>query len=273
MPFGGEDAESYYDDGLTASMKGDLRRAAACFEKALARDPAYVTAAHQLGKCYYRMGQANRAVDLLQRVVTRKPDLAAARLDLGYALLSLGKVQEARSHFQQIIAVDPLHPRARLGMAQAAFDSGEWAAASAQARLVEQNGAANFSVLYLLGRAAKLAGNPGEAHDALTRAEKLMAKSGEMNPGQPEAHFLRGEVCFVQDQFATALEHYRVAEDRAKDNQYYTAFGENFTRLDILAKQGLCFQRLGETGRAREVGERILKLDPSHKLGRALAKL
>ncbi len=35
MAFGGDDAESYYDEGLTASMRGDLVRAVQNFEKTI----------------------------------------------------------------------------------------------------------------------------------------------------------------------------------------------------------------------------------------------
>ena len=43
MAFGGETADSYYDEGLTASMKGDLRGAIAHFEKAIQLDNSMAT--------------------------------------------------------------------------------------------------------------------------------------------------------------------------------------------------------------------------------------
>ena len=90
------------------------------------------------------------------------------------------------------------------------------------------------------------------------------------------SHFLRGEVCFVRNELASALEHYRAADDRTDGktpNRVYTAFGENFTQLDIWAKLGLCYQRLGKFDRANEMGKRILARDPNHKLGHALSEL
>ena len=61
--FGGDNAESYYDDGLTASMKGDLERAITCFEKAIHLDRSLAAAYHQIAKCYLRLGLGRRAVD------------------------------------------------------------------------------------------------------------------------------------------------------------------------------------------------------------------
>ncbi|MCH7909739.1 MAG: hypothetical protein IIB38_08995, partial [Candidatus Hydrogenedentes bacterium] len=61
MAFGGETADSYYDEGLTASIHGDLAAAASHFEKAIHLDNSMGPAYHQLGKCYTRMGRSKAA--------------------------------------------------------------------------------------------------------------------------------------------------------------------------------------------------------------------
>lgn len=276
MAFGGENAESYYDDGLTASKKGELQKAIACFERAIKLDSSYAVAYHQLGKCYMRLGQAQRAVDILMQVVRKRPNLGPARLDLGLALLSAGNTRSARKEFEQLYNLDPANARALLGLAQCAFNEGDWASALTQARGALLTGGSNFSALYLAGRAAKLAGDDVTAQECLTSAERVLQKSIEIQPDQPESHFLRGEVCFVRNELASALEHYRAADDRTDSktpDKVYTAFGENFTQLDIWAKLGLCYQRLGKFDRAHEMGKRILARDPNHKLGQALSEL
>ncbi len=273
MAFGGDNAESYYDEGLTAAMKGDMMRAIQCFDKAIRMDNTFSAAYHQLGKAYLRIGRAEQAVDLLQQVTNRRPDQIPPRLDLGYAYLSLNRIGEARQQFEQILAAEPLNPRAQLGLAHVNFDEANWDAAMEQARAALASGGKNFSALFLLGRAAKLAGDTQLAQDTLESADKLLKKSIELNPDQPEGHFLRGEVCFAREQFSTALENYRAADDRTdgkNPDRLYSAFGENFTQLDILAKMGFCYQRLGKSDRARELGEQILKRDPNHKIGQSL---
>lgn len=276
MAFGGETADSYYDDGLTASMKGDMARAIQCFERAIRLDNSYAVAYHQLGKCYLRMGHAARAVELLKQVVAKKPQLQPARLDLGYALLAIGDTREARKQFEYIYSADPSNARAQLGLAHVSFNEGDWQGAVMQARAALASGGQNFAALYLLGRAAKLAGDPVLAKESLDAAEKVIQKSVELNPDQPEGHFLRGETCFARDQLASALEHFRAADDRIDSqnaDRLYGAFGENFTQIDIWAKLGLCYQRLGKLDRAKEMGARILARNPAHKLGQSLHEL
>jgi len=276
MAFGGENAESYYDDGLTASKKGELQKAIECFERAIRLDSSYAVAYHQLGKCYMRLGQSQRAVDILTQVIRKRPNLGPARLDLGIALLAAGNTRTARKEFEQLYSLDPSNTRALLGLAQCSFNEGDWTTALIQARNALSGGGSNFSALYLAGRAAKLAGDEVTAQECLTSAERVLQKSIEIQPDQPESHFLRGEVCFVRNELASALEHYRAADDRTDGktpDKVYTAFGENFTQLDIWAKLGLCYQRLGKLERACEMGKRILARDANHKLGQALSEL
>jgi tetratricopeptide (TPR) repeat protein len=276
MAFGGENAESYYDDGLTASKKGDLVKAIECFERAIRLDSSYAVAYHQLGKCYMRLGQAQRAVDILMQVVRKRPNLGPARLDLGIALLAAGHTREARREFDQLYSLDPSNARALLGLAQCSFNEGDWPSALAQSRsALMGGGGSNFSALYLAGRAARLSGDEDAAKEMLDSADRVLQKSIEIQPDQPESHYLRGELSFVRGQLASALEYYRAADDRTDSNtpdKVYIAFGESFTQLDIWAKLGLCYQRLGKIERAEEMGKRILARDPNHKLGKALSE-
>ncbi len=270
MAFGGESAESYYDEGLTASMKGGLAQAVENFEKAIRLDNTFSAAYHQLGKCYARMGENAKAVDLLHQVVRNRPQQTAARLDLGFACLALGNIQDARNQFLQVQGLEPDNGRAQLGIAQASFHEGDWPKALSEAEAALRLGGSNFPVLYLLGRTAKLAGNIEMSYGTLNRADALLEKTLEVSGDKPESYFLRGEVAYVREKYPAALEHYKSAEKYAVENRSYSAYGENFTGSDILAKQGLCLQRLGQDALARAMGERIGALDPEHKLGKSL---
>ena len=270
MAFGGDDAESYYDDGVTASMKGDVKRAARCFEQAIKKDSSFVVAYHQLGKCYLRMGATKRAVALLHRVVEHMPNKAPFRLDLGHAYLAAGEYERAREQFQQLLGVESSRARGHLGLAQVCFATGRFEEAVRNAQMAIDLGGANFGALFILGKAGTIAKDAAVASEALERADALIEKSLELNPDQVEGYYLRGEVLFARTQYSSALEQYRAAADRARKDAYYSAFGENFRFVDILAKMGLCYQHLGRAERAQELGAEVLALDPEHKIGKAL---
>lgn len=273
MAFGGENAESYHDEGLTAMMKGDMVAAVEFFTKAIQLDNSFIGSYHQLGKCYLRLAQPQKALEILRQVIARKPSLVPARIDLGYALLGVNATEEARTQFGAVLESHPENARANLGMAHVCFHAGAWENAVAFAEAARMQGGANFATLYVLGRAAKRAGMSVIADDALAEAEAVIEKSVEMTPDSPEGHYLRGEVCLAQGRFGPALEHYRAAEDRADPNKFYSAFGENFGRIDIMAKRGACLQSMGNTALAKDLGKQILAIAPGHEVGQALAGL
>lgn len=273
MAFGGDSAENYYDDGLTAAMKGELARAIECFEAALRKDSSFLAARHQLGKCRLRLGDTARAIADLSAVVERSPDKIPFRLDLGHAYLASGSAARAREQFEWALSRRKDNARALTGLAQAHFAAGAWMDALECAHAAVDTGGPNFPALFVIGRAGLLAGEETRALEALGTADALLNKSLELNPEQPEGYYLRGEVALARKQYAVALKHFQDAEARARADGYYGAFGENFALVDILAKQGLCFRHLGEPGRARELGKKIVSVSPDHALGRSLAEL
>ena len=271
MAFGGDNAERYYDDGVTASMKGDLKRAAKCFEQAIKKDASFIVAYHQLGKCYLRMGATPQAVSLLQRVVNHMPSKAPFRLDLGQAYLAAGDLPHAKEQFEWLLTIESSRSRGHLGLAQVNFAEGRFDEAVHNARMAIDSGGTNFAALFILGKAGMVSADPTLALEALDRADKLIEKSLELNPDQVEGYYLRGEVAYARKQYSSALEQYRAAYDRARKDAYYSAFGENFRYVDILAKLGLCYRQLDRLDRARELGAEILAIDPEHKIGKALS--
>ncbi len=271
--FGGENAESYYDEGLTASMKGDLTLAIAHFEKTIHLDRSFLAAYHQLGKCYLRTGQTQRAIDILQKVLQEKPANTAARLDLGNALLNDDQVKKARDQFALILRDEPHNPRAYLGLAKVSFEAGDWPAAVNSAQQALTGSGQNFSILFVLGRAAKLTGDSELAEQSLKEAEGLVKKSIELNDERPEGYYLYGEVSLAQDNVTAALDNFQAAESRGKKDTAYSAFNESFSYVDIFAKLGLCYQRLGQIDRAKELGAKVIELEPEHRMGKALTEL
>ena len=185
----------------------------------------------------------------------------------------MGHTKEARTQFVTILHIQPENPKAHLGMANVHYAEQDWARAVAAAQGAKSYGGPNFAVLFLLGLAARKAGNNLLASESLAGADALIEKTSEMTPDSPEAHYLRGEISRAQAQYGPAMDHYRAAEDRAKPGQIYSAFGHVFTRSDILARRGQCLVDIGNPDGAREIGKQIIAADAEHAEGQRLSQL
>jgi tetratricopeptide (TPR) repeat protein len=90
----------YLDEGWSleeARASGDLGRATAYFERALALDPAQPTANLRLGLIHLGRGEYGAAIPLLEEAFRRRPGLQAARQALAEAYLAAGRLEESAS--------------------------------------------------------------------------------------------------------------------------------------------------------------------------------
>ncbi len=272
MPFGGENAESYYDEGLTAAMKGDTETALGHFSKALQMDPFLNAAAYQLGRCQLRLGQAHKAAQTLVNLLDRAPHMTAARTELAYAHLMVNHVDGARKLFGEVLDEKPDQPLAVLGLAYCAYQQSQWDTAMALAdRLTGGSGAEPFEALYLSARAAHMLKLRDLEAGRLQAADELLNRIIETSPNQPEGFYLRGQIHFLMGDYVKALDNYRTAETRTLPNRHYCAYHEHFELLDVLSGQGWCMRQMGNEAGAKEIGLRILRIKPNSNRGRRLA--
>ena len=272
MVFGGETADSYYDEGVTASMKGDIPAAVRHFEKALQLDPYHIASCHQLGKCKVRQGKLQEAVECFYRSIKARPNPLPPRLDLGFTLLEGGNGPQAAEVFQEVLKIKPDNARAMLGLGSCAFEKGEWDLAFELATQAVTNGGANFSALYLQARAAQLVGAFDVALVAFDQADDLLERSIEGSPDQPEAHFLRGELYFARKNFVAALATFQIAQNHMDPAAHYYSYGEHFELADVLERRGMCLLRLDRYADARELAVDILALRPKSRVAAMLAE-
>jgi len=272
MPFGGENAESYYDEGLTAAMKGDLEAAMEHFGKALQMDPSLNAAAYQIGRCQVRLGQAQAAVQTLAGLLTKMPRMTAARTELAYAHLLLKHTDTARNLFAEALDEKPNQSAAILGLGYCAFQQAQWDTAMALAdRVMGGSGAERFEALYLAGRAASMLKLRDLAMNRLQAADELLNQVIETSPDQPEGYYLRGHIHFLTGEYVKSLDNFRSAETRTLPNKHYCAYHEHFEMLEVLSGQGWCMKQMGNDAGAREIGRRILQIKPNSRRGRRLA--
>ncbi|MBI2422455.1 MAG: tetratricopeptide repeat protein [Candidatus Hydrogenedentes bacterium] len=270
MLFGGESAESYYDEGVTASMKGNLTLAMRHFERAIHLEHNHIAARYQLAKCYARAGNADNAVELFRQVIRAKPNQVPPRVDLAFTLIEMGKIGEAEKLFKEVLHYKGDHGRAYIGLGQCALAAERWKEAMVLADLAIKNGGANFAALFLLGRAQRQSGIGEEAVGTFKQADALVQKLIESTPEAPEGYYLRGVLCLSQDKITDAMELFQSAENRANPEAFYSAYGLHFNRFDIQAQRGICLLRLGRRPEAEALGRSILEQTANHGVARQL---
>jgi eukaryotic-like serine/threonine-protein kinase len=97
----------YYDASYSSGGRSIMERSNAAFEKALAIDPDFVTAAAYLTQNRVENGELNKAYAEAQDLVKRRPDNADAHFTLAYVLRYAGALPEAQRECDAALARDP----------------------------------------------------------------------------------------------------------------------------------------------------------------------
>lgn len=272
MLFGGETADSYYEEGVTAAMKGDLDQAIRHLTRALELNTEMHNARHQLGKCYMRQGKPDQARRCLEVAAQKLPGLSQPRVDLGFVLLTLGKIEAARAQFSEALNIKTDDARAVLGLGCCAFECKQWETATRLAQRALELGRVHFDAHFLLARAADNAGMLELSTPHFRRAIELMDQSIETNPDQTAGYYLRGSVYFETQQYPAAKEDFETALKLADKERHYSAYHQHFTYVDILTMLGRCLLELGQPQAAAEIGKEIAARAPTNKTGQQLAR-
>jgi len=107
-------AEFHYQRGALLAVEGDLEKAAAELEQALAQDRDHNGALFELAYINDLYGNDDAAVDFYKRCTERPPVPLAAWINLGILYEDEMKFREAEQCYRQVLEYDPNHPRARL---------------------------------------------------------------------------------------------------------------------------------------------------------------
>lgn len=235
MLFGGETAQSYYEEGLTSAMKGNLDQAILYFRRAYQMNAGLYQAQYQVGRCLMRLGKAEEALPCLHFAVRALPELSAPRVDLAFALLQLGRTDLARETFAALLQENPDESRAVLGLAYCAFHRAQWETAVNLVQRSIEMGRVQFDTHFLLARAADKVGMVDISTAHYQKAVELINASIEANPEHVTGYYLRGRVYHGLGQYSAALEDMDLALKYALPDRHYAAYNEIFSRDDIRA--------------------------------------
>jgi Tfp pilus assembly protein PilF len=101
-------AESAFEKGTKLLQKGDARGSVAYFERALAKDPGYYRAYHNLGLAQYRLGEIAQAEEALQRAIDlTNGGFAPSEFALAMILVEKQQFREAERLIQRGLEMEP----------------------------------------------------------------------------------------------------------------------------------------------------------------------
>ena len=99
------------------------------FKKAIALDPAFKPAHHNLAGLYLLAGKPREAISELSALIRLDPSDARAYYDLGHAELSAGDIQSARNHLQKAHDLLPSDVNNAIALARAHQENSDYPAA------------------------------------------------------------------------------------------------------------------------------------------------
>ncbi len=104
---GPEDADIYYNLGVTLGREGKYKEAAEAYEKAVRIRPGFAEAYYNLGYAYDELGMYWPATEAYRQAAMLRPGDADIYYNLGVALGKAGKYKEAAEAYEKAISIRP----------------------------------------------------------------------------------------------------------------------------------------------------------------------
>lgn len=128
-------AESAFERGTRLLQKGDARSSVVYFEKAVAKDPGYYRAYHNLGLAQYLLGEKAQAEETLQRAIDLTDGgYAPSQFALAMILLEKQQYGNAEALIQRGLNMEPGSAQGEYLLGLVQFASGRFAEAERSAR-------------------------------------------------------------------------------------------------------------------------------------------
>jgi tetratricopeptide (TPR) repeat protein len=166
---------------------GDSDRAAAEFDRCLARDPRSLWAHYYQGVCYLRLKQPVRAVAAFSVCVGLAPDAAWCVYNRGLGYTEAGQLEAALADFNRALSLDPTLAAAYLGRAAVHHQACRHADALADLRRAADRGVSAAEVGY---REAVVMLAAGDRPVAVSRLQEVLRH----DPGHAAARELLGRL-------------------------------------------------------------------------------
>ena len=160
-----------------------LRKASACYEKAIEANPRLLRAHWNLGQRLLAEGRIGAAAARFEKVVALNPQWAQGLKDLGRTLAMLGRAKRAESMLRRSLALKPRDVGTRIYLATLLLEAGRYEEAIAEAREAVRLKPSLAIARQRLGEALTRGGHADEGRRHLDEAARLR-KAGAAPPSQ-----------------------------------------------------------------------------------------
>ena len=235
-----------YDGWIYALIeKGDPESAIKVGRDAAVNFPDHANIQCHLARAYSIQDQFNAALNAIDRAIDlegEQPEYLCLRADI---LLDLERFPEAINAAQEVLNADPDHLHSYEQIIYALVSLDRLGEARARARDLVEYAPANLKAL-LIASEFYLSQN------CLDEALQLIRKALEIDSGNQDARWLRGEVFFLMSDYRRACE----------DLRFYAS-------LHPRSKKTLCrladsLLQISEWEEAADVAEKLIDIDPEH---------
>jgi Tfp pilus assembly protein PilF len=110
------EARQHYTAATEAAQRGDARKAAELFEKAVAVYPKFLAAHEERGVQYLKLGELDKAIEAFRAAIALNENAASAHLRLGEALLERRTFDGAREHLEKAASLENASARTHLSL-------------------------------------------------------------------------------------------------------------------------------------------------------------
>jgi tetratricopeptide (TPR) repeat protein len=209
---------SRHESGWRFLQLGDLRAAERDFRGIVRREPAFYPAETGLGYVSLARQDFRAALEHFDRAVVQAPQYLPAVAGRGEALLALGRYADALESFEAVLAANPELADLRARVESLRFRSMEEQIAAArrareagrddEARTAYQRAiAASPESAFLYRELATVEQRLGRLDEALAHA----ARAAELDPSDPRAHVIAGEIHEARQQYDEAIRAFEAA--------------------------------------------------------------
>jgi len=183
--------------------RGDIDQAILNCNKAIEIKPDYAEPHCNLAKSLYMQGDLEKAIQLCQLAIELNPDLAVAHYNLANGYREQGKFELAVTHYTKAVELIPDYFEALSNLGLLLRQLGRYDQA-----LIHQQTVINLRPDHI---AYFNLGSTFFSKGDLPQAITNLKQSLQLNPNWPNAHYMIGNVYYVQTQYELAITHWKEA--------------------------------------------------------------